>query len=129
MPLEKILTLDNVIIHIKSVLDKDKNHYYHEIFLEKCSYQRFGDRNSKIKVLCFKKPIKIYWDVNVDDIVIWKLVKTKTSSKYMIGIKIYKAIRPLVLKMPKMRGYVKPFKVKEGDRDKDNKLMSFRKDH
>ena len=47
----------------------------------------------------------------------------------MIGIKIYKAIRPLVLKMPKMRGYVKPFKVKEGDRDKDNKLMSFRKDH
>ena len=47
----------------------------------------------------------------------------------MIGIKIYKAIRPLVLKMPKMRGYVKPFKIKEGDRDKDNKLMSFRKDY
>ena len=26
--------------------------------------------------------------------------------------------------MPKMRGYVKTFKVKEGDQDKNNKLMS-----
>ena len=26
--------------------------------------------------------------------------------------------------MPKMRGYVKTFKVKEGDKDKNNKLMS-----
>ena len=28
LPIEKILTLHNVIIHIKSVLNKDKNHYY-----------------------------------------------------------------------------------------------------
>ena len=27
--------------------------------------------------------------------------------------------------MPKMRGYVKTFKVKEGDKEKNNKLMSF----
>ena len=39
LPIEKILTLHNVIIHIKSVLKKDKNHYYYKIFLEKCSYQ------------------------------------------------------------------------------------------
>ena len=30
--------------------------------------------------------------------------------------------------MPKMSGYVKIFKVKEGDRDKNNKLMPFRLD-
>ena len=30
--------------------------------------------------------------------------------------------------MPKMSGYVKTFKVKEGDRDKNNKLMPFRLD-
>ena len=35
----KILTLNNFIIHIKSVLNKDKNHYYYKIFLEICSYQ------------------------------------------------------------------------------------------
>ena len=27
--------------------------------------------------------------------------------------------------MPKIRGYVKTFKVKEGDKDKNNKLMFF----
>ena len=31
--------LNNVIILIKSALNKYKNHYYHKIFLEKCSYQ------------------------------------------------------------------------------------------
>ena len=58
-------------------------------------------------------PIQI-WDVNVDNIVISKLVKTKTNSKYLIGIKFDKAARPSVLLMSKMRGYVKRFKVKEG---------------
>ena len=37
-----------------------------------------------------------------------------------------KAIRPVVLKMPKMSGYVKAFKVKDGDKDKNNKSISFR---
>ena len=37
--IEKILTLHNVITHIKSVLNKDKNHYYYKIFFEKCSCQ------------------------------------------------------------------------------------------
>ena len=39
LPIEKRLTLHNFIIHIKSVLHNDKNHYYCKIFLEKCSYQ------------------------------------------------------------------------------------------
>ena len=36
LPLEKILTLYNVIILIKSVLNKYQNQYYYNIFLEKC---------------------------------------------------------------------------------------------
>ena len=35
-----------------------------------------------------------------------------------------KAIRPLILIMPKMSGYVKTFKVKDGDNN-NNKLISF----
>ena len=38
LPVEKRLTLHNVIIHIKPVLNKDKNYYYYEIFLEKSLY-------------------------------------------------------------------------------------------
>ena len=67
-----------------------------------------------------KKPIKI-WNVNFDIIVISKLIKTKTKSKYLTGY-LDNNIRSLVLIMPKMSGYVKTFKV-EG---KNNKLMSFR---
>ena len=62
--------------------------------------------------------------VNVDNIVISKLIETNTNSKCFIGIKFDKVIKPLVLIMPKMSGYVKTFKVKEGD----NKLMSLRID-
>ena len=39
LPIEKRLTLHNFIILMKSVLNKDKNHYYYKIFLEKGSYQ------------------------------------------------------------------------------------------
>ena len=38
-PIEKRLTLHNVIILIKSVVNKGKNHYYYKTFLEKCSGQ------------------------------------------------------------------------------------------
>ena len=86
---------------------------------------RFGEKEiAKEKFYAAKKPIKI-WDVNVDNIVISKLIETKTNSKYLIGIKFDKAIRPLVLIMPKMSGYVKTFKVE----DKNSKLMSFRINH
>ena len=66
-----------------------------------------------------KNPIKI-WVVNVDNIVISKLVTTKTNCKYLMGY-LDKDIRPFVLIMPKMSGYVKTFKVV----NKSNKLMSF----
>ena len=36
-----------------------------------------------------------------------------------------KTIRPLVLILPKMSAYIKTFKVKEGDKDKNNKLLTF----
>ena len=62
-------------------------------------------------------------DINVDNIVISKLVKTKTDSKNMIEYSD-KAIRPLVLIMPKMSRYVEIFNVE----DKNSKLIPFRID-
>ena len=61
------------------------------------------------------------WNVNLDNKVISKLGKRKTNSQYLIGY-LDKTIRPLVLIMPKISGYVKTFKVE----DKINKLMLFR---
>ena len=62
-------------------------------------------------------------DVNVDNIVISKLVKTKTNAKYLIGYS-EKTIRPLVLIMPKISRYIKTFKVE----DKKSKLIFLRID-
>ena len=39
LPLEKMLIFHKIIIHIKSVLNKDQNHCYYNMFLEKCFYQ------------------------------------------------------------------------------------------
>ena len=64
------------------------------------------------------------WNVNVDNTVISKLVKTKTNCKYLIGY-LDKVMRALVLIMPKMSGYAKTYKVKDGYKDENNKLMSF----
>ena len=73
---------------------------------------KFGKTEiAKEKPYAAKKPIKI-WNVNVDNIVISKLVKMKINSKYLIGY-LYKDIRPLVLIMPKMSGYVKIFEVED----------------
>ena len=68
----------------------------------------------KEKFYTAKKFIKV-WDVNVDKIVMSRLIDTKTNSKYLIGIKFDKAIRPLVLIIPKMSGYIKTFTVKVGE--------------
>ena len=46
---------------------------------------------AKEKFYAVKRPIRIC-DVNVGNIVIWKLVKAKTNSKYLIGY-LDKAIR------------------------------------
>ena len=81
---------------------------------------KFGKAEiAKETIYAPKKPIKI-WDFNVENIVISKSVKIKTNSKYLIGY-LDKDVRPLVLIMPKMNGYVKTFKVG----DKINKWMSF----
>ena len=39
LPIKKILTFHNVIILIKSVVNKNKNKYYYNIFLEKGLYK------------------------------------------------------------------------------------------
>ena len=39
LPIGKTLTLHNVTKHIKSILKKDQNHYFYNMFLEKSSYQ------------------------------------------------------------------------------------------
>ena len=51
LPIEKRMTLNNVIIRIKSVLNKDKNHYYYKIFLEECSYQLVKKTITKVLVI------------------------------------------------------------------------------
>ena len=61
-------------------------------------------------------------DIIFDDIIISKLVDTKTSSKYLIGY-LDKVTKPLVLVLLKMSGYVKTFKVKD-----NNKSLLFRMD-
>ena len=38
-PIEKIFIFHNVIIFIKSLVDKNKNNYYYDIFLGKGSYK------------------------------------------------------------------------------------------
>ena len=60
-----------------------------------------------------KKPIEI-WNVNADNIIISKLVEAKNNSKNLIGY-LDEVIRPLVLILPKMSGYIKTFKDKGGD--------------
>ena len=70
--------------------------------------------------MVLKKQIKV-WDVDLDNIVISKLLKTKNNSKCLIGY-LDNVIRPLALILPKMRRYVKFFK------NKNNKLMSVRID-
>ena len=67
----------------------------------------------KEKFYATKKPIKTL-DVNVDNIII---------SKLMTGY-LDNDIRPLLLIIPKMSGYVKTLKVE----DEISKLMSFRID-
>ena len=83
-------------------------------------------KSSERNISWCKKCIYIYiWNFNVDNIVISKLVQTKTNSKYLIDY-LDKVTSSLVLILPKMSGYVKTFKVKNGDKGKNGKLMSFR---
>ena len=47
LPLEKKMTFHIVTILIKSVWNKDQNHYYYNIFLEKCCYQLPKNNDNK----------------------------------------------------------------------------------
>ena len=95
-----------------------------QLFFHRIIVVRFGEiEMAKEKFYAPKSPVKI-WDVNTDNTVVSKLVEAKSTSKHFIGIKFNKYVRPLVLVMPKMGGYVKTFKVKEVY----NNLMSFRVD-
>ena len=77
--------MHSVIILIKLILNKDKNHYYYKMFSEKCSYElakkqspfffhsiimlRFGETNvTKESFYAAKRPTEI-WDVNIDNII------------------------------------------------------------
>ena len=70
-----------------------------------------------------KKPINI-WDVNADNIVISKLFKTKTNSKYLIGY-LDKVIKQLVLICLKWEDMLRYLKLKMKIKKKNNKFMSF----
>ena len=80
-------TWRNVIIHIDSTLDKDQNHYYYHIFLERFLYSYLLDKKetklAKEKFYGTKKAMNIC-DVNVHNIIISKLIETKKNSKYLI---------------------------------------------
>ena len=39
LALKETLTLHNIVILIQSLLNKNKNHYYYNVFLERCLYQ------------------------------------------------------------------------------------------
>ena len=83
---------------------------------------RLGKTKVAKKNCCAKKAISI-WDVVVNNTVISNLIERNYNSKYLIGY-LDEVIRSLVLILPKMSGYVKTFKDKDGN--KDNKLTSFR---
>ena len=55
------------------------------------------------------------------------IIQLSQKQKLILSIGyVDKSIKPLVLIIPKMSGYVKTFKVADGDKDKNNKLMSLR---
>ena len=71
-----------------------------------------------------KKTNKV-WHFNVDIVIISKPVEIKNNSKYLTGY-LDEVIRPLVLMLLKMNGYVETFKDKRGDMNSNNTLMSLR---
>ena len=39
LPLEKMLTMHNVVRPLKSIFNENRSQYYYKMFLEKCSYK------------------------------------------------------------------------------------------
>ena len=84
---------------------------------------RLGEKKVTKEKFVLQKNIKI-WDANINNIVISKLIETKTNSKYLT-VYLNKIMRPIVLTTLKVSGCVKTFNVKDGNKDKNNKLVSF----
>ena len=63
------------------------------------------------------------YNVNFINKVMSKLVKTTNNSEYLIGY-LDEVIKPLVLILPQISGYVKTFQDKGGDKNKNDKLVS-----
>ena len=57
-------------------------------------------------------------NVDFSNIDISKLTETKNDSKYLIGY-LDEVIRAIDLILPKISGYVKTFKEKDGEKDKN----------
>ena len=90
---------------------------------------RFGETKEakeKFMVQKKKKTLQI-WNVNVDNIVLLRLVETKTNFNCLIEF-LEKVIRPLLLILPKISGFAKTFIVKNRDKDKNQRQKSFRID-
>ena len=87
------------------------------IFFDSIIILKFGEKTVGTEKIYEAKTTRLsIWDVNVDNIVISKLVETKTNSKYLIRY-LDQVIRPLYLILAKMSGYVK--------NHKNSKLVSF----
>ena len=64
---------------------------------------RFGETKAAKEEFCgAKEKTANIWDVDINDIVISKLVERKNNFKYLIGY-LYKVIRPLVLILPNIK--------------------------
>ena len=85
---------------------------------------RFGKTKVVKEEIHGAKKLIIIWDVDVDYIVISKLIEMKNNPKYLTAY-LDEVIRPLVLILHEMSGCVRTFKDKDGDKNKNNyKLMS-----
>ena len=79
---------------------------------------RFGQtKEVEIELYGAKETITIF-NVDFDNIVISKLVETKSNSQYLTGY-LDEVIIPLVLTLPKMSAYVKTFKFKDSDQNQN----------
>ena len=108
LPLNKMLKLCNMVIVVRSVFMRVTNTIHSQKIMTIFS-DSIISLKSREKCFMLKKTIKI-WDVDVDNIVISKLIETKTNSKYLIGY-LDKVLRPSALILPNVSRHIKAFKV------------------
>ena len=103
-----MLKLCNMVIVVRSVFMRVTNTIHSQKIMTIFS-DSIISLKSREKCFMLKKTIKI-WDVDVDNIVISKLIETKTNSKYLIGY-LDKVLRPSALILPNVSRHIKAFKV------------------